>query len=256
MSALTLIIGDKTRSSWSLRPWLFLKHHQVPFTETLITLDQPDTRLRLRQHSPSGRVPVLRHGDITVWDSIAILEYVAETFALPRAWPLEPAARAFARSIAAEMHSAFTELRKELPFDARRKPEPKLLNEKVASDVARICGIWREARTTWGKGRGDWLFGSFGIADAMFAPVALRFQAYAVPLQGAELDYFYSVVTHPAVLQWVEAAQAEALTPMEATLERTKEIPRSEPPPVPAPVVKPGSGISGIKVKSVILPPD
>ncbi|HVT35340.1 MAG TPA: glutathione S-transferase family protein, partial [Nevskiaceae bacterium] len=197
MSAIKLVIGDKSRSSWSLRAWLFLRHHQVPFTEQVIALDRAETHAEILKHSPSGRVPVLVHGQVHVWESSAICEYAAETFALPGAWPMTPASRALARSIAAEMHAGFADLRRELPFDARRDPSPKDYSERTAADIRRICAIWREARP---KSRGDgWLFGSFGIVDAMYAPVALRLHAYAVKLDAGERDYVDQVLRHPAV---------------------------------------------------------
>jgi len=263
MPAIRLVIGDKTRSSWSLRPWLFLTHHGVPFAESVIELDHPETRLQILQQSPSGRVPVLIHGDIKVWDSLAICEYAAETFALPRAWPLDPAARAYARSIAAEMHSSFAELRKELPFDPTRKPERRAVSDKATAEIARIGEIWREARTIWGKGKGDWLFGSFGIADAMFAPVALRFHTYGVQLKGAEMDYVFSVLAHPAVQEWVEAAEGETggrrHNAEESPLERTAEIPVPMTSAAPAAEQKTTAvktAPAPVKIKSVIMPSD
>lgn len=269
MSAIRLVIGDKTRSSWSLRPWLFLTHHGVPFAESVIELDRPETRVQILKDSPSGRVPVMVHGDVRVWDSLAICEYAAETFALPRAWPLDPAARAYARSIAAEMHSGFAELRAELPFDPTRKPAKKMVSNKAAAEIARIGAIWREARMHWGKGKGDWLFGAFGIADAMFAPVALRFHTYGVQLKGAEMDYVFSVLAHPAVQEWVEAAEGEVdrrqHNAEESPLERTAELPL--PPALESvqTVNKPAAPAAGssakpaaapVKIRSVILPPD
>lgn len=209
MSGLTLCIGSKNLSSWSLRPWLFLQHHGLAFREVLIALDQPDTRKRILDRSPSGRVPVLIHGRLRVWESLAICEYSAETFALPGAWPMNPEARAFARSVAHEMHSGFANLRRELPFDATRKRAAKTVSAEAQSDIERIRGIWREARSRFGW-QGEWLFGHFGIADAMFAPVALRFAAYDVSLDRTERDYVDSVLAHPAVQHWCEGAAREA----------------------------------------------
>ncbi len=208
MSALTLYIGSKTLSSWSLRPWLLLKHHQVPFEEVVIALRQADTRSRIAEHSPSGRVPLLRHDERRIWESLAICEYAAETFALPAAWPLDPAARAYARAIAAEMHAGFAELRRELPFESNRHPERVQIGEGARADIARIRSLWREARSRFGAA-GPWLFGHFGIADAMYAPVALRFFLYDIELDGPERDYVDSIVLHPAVQAWMEAATLE-----------------------------------------------
>jgi glutathione S-transferase len=249
MSDLRLVIGDKTRSSWSLRPWMFLTHHGVPFAESVIELDRPETRVQILQHSPSGRVPLLIHGTIKVWESLAICEYAAETFALPKAWPLEPAARALARSVAAKMHAV---------FDPTRKPEKRQVSDRAAADIARVGEIWREARGNWGKGRGDWLFGAFGIVDAMFAPVALRFHTYGVQLKGAEMDYVFSVLAHPAVQEWVEAAEGEIesrnFRPTESAVERTAELPVPVQSGAAAARAAPAPELP--KIKSTILPPD
>lgn len=223
MSVLTLYIGSKTLSSWSLRPWLLLKHHQVPFEEVVIALRQPDTHARILEHSPSGKVPLLRHGERRIWESLAICEYAAETFLLPAAWPMDPAARAYARAISAEMHSSFADLRRELPFEAHREPERKTIGDGALADIARIRSLWREARTRFGSG-GQWLFGRFGIADAMFAPVALRFFLYDIELDGPEREYVDSIVLHPAVQAWMEAATLETAAP-EPPQARTQEIP-------------------------------
>lgn len=224
---LTLVLGSKTRSSWSLRPWLFLRHHEVPFEEIVISLDQKDTRARILDHSPSGKVPCLLHGPIKVWESLAICEYAAETLALPAAWPMDPSARALARSMTSEMHAGFETLRRELPFDALRKPAPQALGPQAAEEVARVRALWREARNQHGRG-GPWLFGRFGIADAMYAPVALRFHAYGVELDGAEREYVFNLLMHPAVQEWLDAAAQEQPAqepPLAETLaERTAEI--------------------------------
>ncbi|HSW14777.1 MAG TPA: glutathione S-transferase N-terminal domain-containing protein [Solimonas sp.] len=232
MQKLTLVIADKSRSSWSLRPWLFLRHHGVEFEEVRIALGRPDTREHILEHSPSGKLPCLHHGALRVWESLAICEYAAETFALPLAWPLEPAARAMARAMAAEMHAGFAELRHELPFDTLRPPMPQAYGEKAAVDIARIRALWREARQL--HGQGGWLFGKFGIVDAMFAPVALRFHQYQVPLDGIEREYMFQMLMHPAVQAWMDGAATEELPVREGPLERTAEIE----PPVRAMVVE------------------
>lgn len=205
MATVKLVIGSKNLSSWSLRPWLLLRHHGIAFEEVLIELDRPDMRERILQHSPSGRVPALLYEGATVWDSLAICEQAAEWFDLPDAWPAPREARATARSIAAEMHSGFMALRSELPLDCRRQPAAKAISAAAADDITRIRAIWREARTQCG-GDGPWLFGRFGIVDAMYAPVALRFHSYAVALDGAEATYAGTVLAHPAVIEWVAAA--------------------------------------------------
>ena len=209
MSDVNLVIGSKRLSSWSLRAWIYLQHHGVGFRETVVELDQPGTRAEILRYSPSGRVPVLRIGDIVVWDSLAICEFATEWFALPGAWPMAPAARAMARAAATEMHSGFPDLRRELPFDAAREPSPPdTLTDKARHDIARIRTIWRTARTRFGA-KGPWLFGNFGIVDAMFVPVVLRFQQYAIDIDGPEHDYVEAVLDHHAVEAWCESVAFE-----------------------------------------------
>lgn len=265
MSDVTLVIGSKSKSSWSLRPWLFLKHHGVPFKELVVELDMGDTKQKILEHSPSGRVPVLKHGKRRIWESLAICEYAAEMLALPGAWPMDPEARAYARAVACEMHAGFADLRKEMPFSANRETDVKVLSDAAMADVARVRKIWNEAKTKFSRG-GDWLFGPFGIADAMFAPVALRFQQYSVALDGPERDYMYRILMHTAVQEWLDGAGAEG-RPGEAPLERTSEIKQKA---VPAPVYEPDPNTEPIRavkldqtppsqpvpIRTVILPPD
>lgn len=208
MSDLTLVIGSKRFSSWSLRPWLFLQHHGVPFCEVIVALRQPHTAAAIARHSPSGHVPVLLGADFAVWESQAICEFCAETFALPTPWPHATAARAMARSVAQEMHAGFGHLRRELSFDALRVGPGTPLGAAAQADLDRIRAIWREARARFGQD-GPWLFGAFGIADAMFAPVALRLHQYAVPVEGAEAAYVAQVRDHPAVRAWTAQARAD-----------------------------------------------
>lgn len=210
MNALTLVIGNKNLSSWSLRPWLFLRHHQVGFTETTVALDAADARARILEHSPTGKVPLLRHGEVRVWESLAICEYAAEVLALPDAWPQDPAARGLARAIACEMHAGFADLRRELPLNCSRPPAPIACSAAAQADIARVRAIWRQAREqSRERHRGDWLFGAFGIADAMYAPVALRFEVYHVALDGPEREYAKALLEHPAVGEWRRGAAAE-----------------------------------------------
>lgn len=208
MSDVSLVIGSKRRSSWSLRPWLFLQHHGVSFREIVIELDQPQTRPNILKYSPSGRVPVLLSSEFAVWESMAICEFAAEWFALPGAWPMVPGARALARAAAHEMHAGFEDLRRELPFDAARRPMPAAMSERAQADIERIRNLWRGARSRYGEA-GPWLFGQFGIVDAMFAPVALRLHQYAVPIDGPERAYFDAVIEHHAVEAWVESVMYE-----------------------------------------------
>ncbi|SMF96463.1 glutathione S-transferase [Methylomagnum ishizawai] len=205
----TLVIGNKNYSSWSLRPWLFLKHHGIPFEEIRIPLYREDSQARIAAHSPAGKVPVLVDGGITVWDSLAILEYLAERYPATQGWPEAPADRAQARALSAEMHSGFQALRTHCGMNCRRPPAPphKELPEAVHKDVARIGRIWRECRER--AAGGPWLFGRFTIADAMYAPVALRFWTYRLEADAVALAYRDTVLGHPAMSEWIEAGRAE-----------------------------------------------
>ncbi|HUR40497.1 MAG TPA: glutathione S-transferase family protein [Verrucomicrobiae bacterium] len=212
MAELKLVIGSKSYSSWSLRPWLLLRYHNVAFREIPIALNQNDTQARIAEFSPSGKVPVLLNGPEKVWDSLAICEYAAEALKLPAAWPSDVTLRFQARSLACEMHSGFADLRHELPMDCRRAPAPQSYSEAAAADIARIREIWSSCRQAHGK-NGDWLFGKFGIVDAMFAPVVLRLHTYQVPLDGIERDYMNTVLHLPALREWLGAAMLESHAP-------------------------------------------
>ncbi len=204
---MTLVIGSKRWSSWSLRPWLAMKQAGLPFEERLIGLRQPDTKAKILAHSPSGKVPLLVDGDLKIWDSLAILEYLAERFPDAGFWPSDTAARAQARSIVAEMHSGFAALRRELPMDVTATLKQDLSPE-VADDVARIQAIWRDSRSRFGAG-GPFLFGRFGNVDAMYAPVATRFRTYGVALDAVCRDYADAVLALPAMVAWCGDAAGE-----------------------------------------------
>ncbi|BBE71484.1 glutathione S-transferase family protein [Oharaeibacter diazotrophicus] len=203
-----LVIGNKNYSSWSLRGWLAAKAAGLPFEEVLIDLDGPGTAAEIGAHSPSGRVPALIDGDVVVWDSLAIGEYLAEKAPAAGLWPADAGARAFARSIVAEMHAGFGALRNHMPMNIRRPPAPRPPDDAVAADVARIAAIWREARGRFGTG-GPYLFGRFTLADCAYAPVASRFATYSVPLDDVCAAYVESVLSHPAMVEWSTAARAE-----------------------------------------------
>jgi glutathione S-transferase len=205
---LTLVIGNKNYSSWSLRPWLVLKQAGIPFTEIRIPLYVGDWRERVAQHSPSGKVPVLEHGAIKVWDSLAICEYLAERFPEKQLWPADTTARAEARSVSAEMHSGFQALRQNMFMNIRRRMPTRGRTPEVAADIGRITDMWNDCRRRYAAG-GPFLFGRFSIADAMYAPVALRFQTYAMELSGAAREYARTLLALPALREWVVAAQAE-----------------------------------------------
>jgi glutathione S-transferase len=205
MAELTLVIGNKNYSSWSLRPWLFLKQVQVPFQEVRIALYTSTTHAQLAQYSPSGLVPVLIEDEVKIWDSLAICEYIAESYR--QGWPEAAIPRSQARSVAAEMHSGFVALRTEMPMNCRvrRSVSP---SPACQANIQRILSIWQSCRQTYGKA-GPWLFGTFSIADAMYAPVASRFVTYGVPLPKIAEDYVNAIYTHPSMQEWLQAAQEE-----------------------------------------------
>lgn len=203
---LEIIIGDKNYSSWSMRAWLALELTGAAYEEVLVPLDRPDTAERILAFSPAGRVPVLRDDGLVVWDSLAICEYLAEKFPGAGLWPAERRARAVARAVSAEMHSGFQALRASMPANLRLR-RPIAPPPDAVADLTRIRAIWRgllsEARD------GEYLFGGFGIADAMFAPVVGRCRTYGIALDGPEAAYADAVWRHPAVARWVAAASAE-----------------------------------------------
>lgn len=208
MARFTLVIGNKNYSSWSLRAWLALWQTGAAFDEVVIPLDRDDTAEAIRQWSPAGKVPVLRDGDLTVWDSLAIGAYLAEQFPDAALWPREPRARAVAMAAAAEMHSGFTALRRDMPMDVRRRTQ-QTPGSDVAADIARICDLWAECRARFGEGGGDFLFGGFTLADAFYAPVASRFVTYGVDLPATARAYVDAVMATPAMRAWADAAAAE-----------------------------------------------
>ena len=209
VSSLTLVIGNKNYSSWSLRPWLALRHAGIPFTERLIPLSDENWDEAITGVSPSRRVPVLLHGERTIWESLAILEYVHELFPDAGLWPADRDARATARAVACEMHSGFAALRTHMPMNLRRLDlAGKGRGPGVVDDIARVCDIWRECRDRYGAG-GDFLFGAFDAADAMFAPVVTRLDTYGVDLDDTCAAYTRAVLSLPAFVEWRDAAHQE-----------------------------------------------
>jgi glutathione S-transferase len=211
MEKLTLVIANKAYSSWSLRPWLALKHAGAAFDEVVIPLRQPDTPANIAKWSPAGKVPVLRHGDVTIWESIAILEYLAELFPNAGLWPADRAARAHARTISAEMHAGFVALRSHFNMNLRRRRPKSGRMPEVEQDIARITAMWRDCRARFGHG-GPFLFGSFSNADAMYAPVVTRFETYEVALDGECRAYADAILALPAMRTWYADAVAEPWT--------------------------------------------
>jgi glutathione S-transferase len=209
--ALKLVIGNKNYSSWSMRPWLALKVAGVAFEEVFIPLYTGEAdKKRILAVTPSGKVPALIDGDVTVWDSLAIIEYVAERFPQAALWPEDRAARAHARSISAEMHSGFMALRNECGMNLHRPVGAIALSAEARANIARIQDIWRECRQRYGKS-GPFLFGGFSGADAMFAPVVHRFRTYAIEGTPAARDYMAAMMALPAFEEWTRAALAETL---------------------------------------------
>ena len=196
-----LIIGNKNYSSWSLRPWLAMKVLGIPFEEKRIPLYGPDSGRALLQYSPAGKVPCLVDGELRVWDSLAILEYLAERH--PALWPAEASLRARARSVSAEMHAGFPDLRQHMSMNVRKRHPGKGRTPEVLAEIARIVGIWGEAR-------GPFLFGPFCAADAMYAPVVLRFRTYEVELPRACRAYADAVLALPALREWMRDAERES----------------------------------------------
>lgn len=210
MSDPTLVIGNKAYSSWSLRPWLALRQAGIAFAETVIPLRQPDTAARIAERSPSGRVPALIHDGLTVWDSLAICECVAELAPEAGLWPADRAARAVARSVSAEMHSGFVSLRTTMSMDLKRDRKGQGMTEATAADIARIEALWADARTRFGvPAGGPFLFGAFTIADAMFAPVVTRLETYGVAVSPVSRAYMDAVLALPAMREWIAAAKDE-----------------------------------------------
>jgi glutathione S-transferase len=205
---ITIYLANKNYSSWSLRPWLALKQTGAAFMEEVIPLDQPTTREQILRVSPSGKVPALHHGDVRVWESLAIAEYLAEAFPDAHLWPTDPAARARARSISAEMHGGFMPLRHAMPMNMRASAPGKGMAPGVQDDINRITAIWRSCREQFGKG-GPFLFGTFTIADAMFAPVASRFTTYQTKLDEESEAYRQAILNHPPFQEWQATAKNE-----------------------------------------------
>lgn len=205
---LKLVIGNKNYSSWSMRPWFAMKVAGIPFFETVVPIYRPEGKGRILEVSPSGKVPALIDGDITVWDSLAILEYLAETFPAAGLWPSDRAARARARAVSAEMHSGFQALRAECGMNMHRPVGAKALSPDASEAIARIQAIWTDCRARHAN-EGPFLFGAFSAADAMYAPVVSRFETYAIQGPAPVAAYMDTIRALPAWKEWRSAALAE-----------------------------------------------
>lgn len=206
--ALKLVIGSKNFSSWSLRAWLALEHTGAPYEEIFISFGDPDWREQIKRHSPTGKVPYLIDGALGIWDSLAIVEYLAEKFPAAKLWPADSAARAFARSVVAEMHSGFGALRENMGMDLQANAPGKGHTPAALADAARVQEIWRECRARHGAG-GPYLLGAFSAADCFYAPVVFRFLSYGVPLDATAKAYCDAMLAHPALAKWREAGLRE-----------------------------------------------
>jgi glutathione S-transferase len=212
MAEFTVVIGNKNYSSWSLRGWLMARIAGIDFEEVVIPLDLPETQAAIRKHSPSGRVPVLLHRGLAVWESLAIAEYLNDLKPEAILWPSSAAARAHARAISAEMHAGFAELRNNMPMNIRASYPGKGMTPGVRADIERITGLWRDCRKRFAgafqKDEG-FLFGTFGAADAMYAPVVTRLRTYGVKVDSDSDAYCSAVLAHPAMKDWIDAAKHE-----------------------------------------------
>ncbi len=203
-----LIIGNKNYSSWSLRAWLLLREAGIDFDEHRIALDTPDSTREIQAFSKAGTVPILQLDDVTVWDTMAIAETAAERWPEKNLWPLDSGARAHARSICAEMHASFAVLRAEMPMNCRAMGRKIALSDELGADIDRIIAIWSECHRQYGD-RGGWLFGEFSVADAMFAPVVLRFRTYGINLSRSASFYPQRLLESEAMQEWLAAAECE-----------------------------------------------
>ena len=208
MNELILIIGNKNYSSWSLRPWIFLKQNQIAFNEIRVPLFTDTTNEELSGYNSDFKVPILKDGDFVVWDSLSILEYISECYLESKGWPKGIKERAFARSVSSEMHSSFVNVRSELPMNCRKKSSHVKLSSQAETEIARVKALWQQCRSRFGN-RGEWLFGEYSIADAMYAPMALRFDGYGIPLFGFEKEYVQSVLKQAGIVEWIEAGKDE-----------------------------------------------
>lgn len=211
MPEMTLAIANKNYSSWSLRAWLALRQTGADFDEVVIPLREANTRTEILKYSPSALLPALVDGETTIWDSLAIIEYLAEKYPEAGLWPVDRNARAYARAAAAEMHAGFIPMRKAMPMNLRRKTAPIDANDAVNGDINRIQALWRNCRRRFGGacGEGDFLMGSFSAIDAFYAPVATRFITYDVSMEDHTRSYADAVMAHPDMADWINAAQKE-----------------------------------------------
>jgi glutathione S-transferase len=207
--ALTLVIGNKNYSSWSLRPWLLLTVFEIEFDEILIPLFSDNFKQKLLSYSPAGQVPVIKDDDLSIWDSLAIFEYINETYPEKGCWPVDKQDRAIARSVSAQMHSGFFALRNTLPMNCRKSMKFTKISSELQADIDSICAIWQRCLDTSPE-KGPFLFGQFCIADAMFAPVVLRFNSYGIEVGDIQQRYMDAMLALPAMQKWITQGKAES----------------------------------------------
>lgn len=200
-----LIIGNKNYSSWSLRPWLLLSAYNLEFEEIRVPLDLPDTQRELSKYTEAAKVPVLHDGELIVWDSMAICEYICEKYLDNQAWPADLAARAEARACCAEMHSGFFTLRNDLPMNCRATNRCVEISAELQLEINRVESIWATLRSKYAD-LGPWLMGGFSIVDCMYAPVVFRLESYAIPVSDSTRSYMETLLSHPAVERWLTDA--------------------------------------------------
>lgn len=203
-----LVIGNKNYSSWSLRPWLLMRVKDIPFSEQKICLYQPDSKQKLKQYSPAGMVPFFQNSEVKVWDSLAICEYIAEAYPEKYCWPVELQARSLARSITAEMHSGFQLIRSLLPMNCRKKMSYTAIDTSLQAEINRINSIWQDCRLN-NQAKGDYLFGDFSIADAMYAPVVLRFSSYSIDVGSVAKEYMQNILALAPIKDWISSGVKE-----------------------------------------------
>lgn len=208
----TLVIGNKAYSSWSLRPWLALRQAGAEFEEVMIPLRQSDTKSKILDWSGAGKVPILRHGAVTIWESLAICEAIADFYPAGGLWPDDASTRAVARAVATEMHGGFAEIRKAFPMDLKRTPAARAVPSEAAAELERLTTLWLDLRGRASAAQGPFLFGRFTIADAMYAPVCVRIDTYMIPVDPVCRAYVDAILALPAMADWRAAALAEPWT--------------------------------------------
>jgi len=208
MQDLTLVLGNKNYSSWSLRPWLILKEANIDFKEIVLKLFTDEFQQHIGDYTPARQVPVLRNNNQVIWDSLSIAEYLNESYPGKHLWPRDSEARILARTVSCEMHSGFFALRQYMPMNCRAEDRKVTMNDELQADIERVLQIWSECREKYAD-KGPWLFGHFSIADAMYAPVAFRFNTYNVVMQKTAADYCSYLLNRPAMQEWLSAAQSE-----------------------------------------------